>query len=326
MDAIEVGNRAVDRALRLCAESSADAAAQAAASLAVLLKGIENSARQEVKWNFSRLTGDGFPIEFTFSSASEAIIYAAEFAAPEVPHARRLQIANKLLQRLGSNSLSPELTEELQKNQQSGALLYGAWLSGRHNAAGNSYKIYLEIPQDNLAGGVFAQNFIKDYTPLAQSNAQLRMFGYNSGTQSAELYFRTGNLETWNINSVMSCFGLAAERKDLVEFVGQIFERTFRNDFLPSNAGLSIAFSADRTPVAISLFAFARSVFRGGDDAIRRALLRWGERLDWKLRNYEKVSAPLAARSGWHTLHGMVVFSISRGNAPTLQIGLRPPD
>lgn len=327
MVAIEVSNHAVKRALRLCAESSPVAAPRAAAVLAVLLQNIENSMWQEVKWNFSRLTGDGYPVEFAFSSASETISYAAEFAAPEIANAKRLQIAEKLLHRLGTNSLPPQIVEQLQQIQQSGDLLYGAWLGGRHEAAGDSYKIYLEVPKNNLAAAAnFARSFVGNSLPPDECRAQLRMLGYDPSAQRTELYFRTENLEICEINSIMRRFDLSSRSSDLLEFVRQIGERTFSDDFLPSNAGLSIAFSADKTPLAISLFAFARSIFRGGDDVIRRALLQHGERAGWKLQNYEKVSAPLAQRAGWQTFHGMIAFTVTRENAPTLQIGLRPPD
>src|SRR5262245_59487706 len=86
---------ALTRALRVFAEHSSALARRAEASLGVLLNGVRSSCWPEVAWQFSQLTGDGFPVEFAFSSADDVLRYTVEVAGPELPNSRRLGCAEQ---------------------------------------------------------------------------------------------------------------------------------------------------------------------------------------------------------------------------------------
>ena len=81
---------ALEQASRWLARQHQSLAARASQSLDLILEGVLRSSWPEVAWEFSRLTGRGFPLELTFSSAGEEIRYAAEVAGPEFPEVERL--------------------------------------------------------------------------------------------------------------------------------------------------------------------------------------------------------------------------------------------
>ena len=81
----------VERVLELAASGSPGATAAAAVALREALAGIRTSSWPEVAWPFSRITGDGYPVEFTFSSHDGALRYTTEVGGPEMGHAAVLR-------------------------------------------------------------------------------------------------------------------------------------------------------------------------------------------------------------------------------------------
>src|SRR6266487_6459796 len=76
---------ALDRCVQIFASTlPPEVAGQMSRGLVQILQWTETSKWREVAWSFSRLTGDGFPIEFTLSSLDATVRYTAEVAGPEV--------------------------------------------------------------------------------------------------------------------------------------------------------------------------------------------------------------------------------------------------
>ena len=69
----------------------ADGVARARASLAIVLDPLQRSTWPEVAWQFSRLTGDGTPVELAFTSDGADVRYIAEVAGPELMDAARVE-------------------------------------------------------------------------------------------------------------------------------------------------------------------------------------------------------------------------------------------
>lgn len=137
----------LQRALGILLEDTpAPVARRTRSALETILRWTLESEWSEVMWSFSRLTGDGFPIEFTFSSTDEGITYDCEVASPEVPDEQRLLSALDTLNRLGQPRPPAEIVDLLSRIQASGALSYGAWIGGRHHVDGDRYKVYAEVP------------------------------------------------------------------------------------------------------------------------------------------------------------------------------------
>jgi hypothetical protein len=131
-----------------------------------------------VAWKFSGLTADGCPIEFGFSTNSEALRYTVEVAGPECDHALRLTAACSLIERLGRPPPAPALLQEWHRLQAAGELHWGAWLGVRCDER-ETLKLYVEMPP--AAGASF---------PGQLPGARLLMIGYELASGRTEYYFR----------------------------------------------------------------------------------------------------------------------------------------
>jgi hypothetical protein len=318
-----VTHPAIGRVLAHYAGAAPVATAAARAALTSILAGVSGSAWPEVGWSFSPLTGDGFPVEFTFSSAGEAISYAAEVSGPETPETDRLLIANGLLTRLHTVPLRPSLLTDWQSRQRGQSLGYGCWLGGRHGSGSDRYKVYAEVPP--TAADAWTRAVAGVPLGLATRPLELRMVGHDPAAGRTELYFRTQRPDWWEIGGLLHRVGWAGEVSGLRNRIETLTGTAFDSGALGRHVGISLAFDADVNVLAVSLFGFARAVFRGGDASIRRGVLRQGMAQGWPLSVYEAVTDPIADIDNSQTRHGMAAFSAMADGSTGFQIGLRPP-
>lgn len=325
MDRLSVGEQAIDRVLHLYALSAPQAADRAAVALAFILQHLRNSTWKEVVWEFSYLTGGGFPVEFTFSSSNDTVSYASEVAPPEVNTSLRLLYAKDLLSSLGATPLPQEVYQQLLALQDSSRLVYGAWIAGRHDAQQDRYKLYAEVPQTNQS---YAYEMLGKFVQTSwHTNPAIipKMIGYDLSAKRVEFYFRMENLSTWDLPAIMNAVGFAKHAGVFLHFIRKISTRSGDVHFLGANTGFSLAFTSEGTPLAFSLFAFARSVFRGGDAWIRAHLMEQNHLLGGSWQTYAQVSELLANSNTRNTYHGMVTFTVTLEGKTAFQIGLRPP-
>ena len=274
----------------------------------------------------SQLTGDKFPLEFSFSSADSAIRYTTEVAGPELAETERLDCAEQQLVRLGGHHLSVSVSKSLHKIQQSGPLVYGAWLSARHSAGKNSYKIYAEVPEIQSAEvDAFVRVLLGNMPILSSRRLELRMIGYEPDTSGTELYFRADDLQPREVHMLLQRFDVAAREDELFSLIECAYGRSVRNVLPATRMGFSVSLPMRGKPVIFSLFTFARSIF-GCDRNIRCGMLALAERQGWNLHSYEKLSAPVANRTGWSTQLGMIAFVVPPEGPLIVHIGLRPPE
>jgi hypothetical protein len=295
-------------------------------SLAFLLEGICASPWQEVAWSFSRLTGDGYPVEFAFSSADEAIRYTTEVAGPEVEEHRRLDHALHCLARLGEPHLPEEILALFRGIQMSRPLRYGAWVGARHDAEGDRSKVYVEVPRVGESDAYpLLSALIGDVPVLSICRAQLVMLGYGPSASQIEAYFRTDRLEPWQVDLLMGKSGFASQTQRFFDFVEEVSGLTIQRIVSMQPLGFSFAGQGTGIATTFSLFMAAGSVF-GSDMNIRQRMLALDSRMCWRLTHYRAASESLAGRTGWNTWHGILSFVARRDEAPVLHIGLRPPD
>jgi hypothetical protein len=317
---------AMARAFGLLAERAPIAAARAGAALASLLGWTRHSAWPNVVWDFSELTGDGFPVEFAFSSADSALRYTAEVAGPEVDDRARLPIALQWLDQREPGALPAATAELFGRLQSAGALRYGAWISGRHDDRRDRHKLYLEVPDPlSEAARDLTRNLLGAEALLERRASQLRMVGYDPAVDRIELYFRADGLELWEAARALHRVGLADGEKDLWALIAEACDRPLRNRLPGGRAGFSLSFDAGRQPASFTIFHHAVEVF-GGDGSIRARVLALAKSRGWNFDLYEALSAPLMDRATNQTDHTMVGFTIARQSVPALQIGLRPPE
>lgn len=316
---------ALERALRLFAEQAPALARRAQASLDVLLEGIRTSLWPQVAWEYSRLTGDGFPVEFSFSSADEAIRYTAEVAGPELPESERLLAAERVLARLGAGRFPEAVRSLFHQVQQSGTLLYGVWVGARHREDGDRYKLYLEVPRPGGAAESLVHRLVGSEPLLPGHVPALQMIGYEPGSSRFELYFRSDRLEPWEVGLLLRRAGLAGREDELLSLVEEAYGRSIQAGLPGSDLGFSLAISPVAQPTVFSLFHYAGSVF-GGDGSIRRRVLALAKTRAWRLGVYEELSEPLAEGQSWMTQHTMVTFAVASDGPPVLCLGVRPPE
>jgi hypothetical protein len=296
------------------------------ASLAAILQWTKDSTWPEVAWSFSSLTGDGFPLEFTFSLAEGTVRYTAEAAGAEVAETDRLERASELIKRLSGLSTPDEIMTLLKAVQASEPLSYGAWISGRHGIDNDRYKLYVEVPRTARLAAQHLLGNILGEEPLLESRAmQFRMIGYEPGRQRIECYFQVASLESWELARLLRRANLSSRHTELLELLEEVTGRPAQPNIPGENLGCSYSFALDGSPTIFSLFVYARSVF-GGDASIRRNLLELGKRRGWNLLAYEKLSEPLVSRTGPKTRHGMLAFIIPPEGSLLLHVGIRPPE
>jgi hypothetical protein len=294
----------VERALDLARGVVPDAAGEARQSLAEALRPIDQSPWPNVAWRFSRLNGDGFPAEFTFSTADSAIRYSAEIAGPEVDEHDRYALA---LRWAGWESAGEWHPAQVLRRQQ-GPLRWGAWIGGMHSGSGGRRKVYVEA----------TPAFQVPVFP-APPGARLRFAGLANGGRDCEFYFRRDFLEVAEVGRMLCGLGLRECFHPLVESVANTIPWPVRERLLPTDSGFSIAPGR-----AFSVFTYARSLW-GSDGSIRRRMLELAAREGADFRLYEAVSRPLASSAAYCTRHSILAWIVSPRRPVELRITLRPP-
>jgi len=315
----------LERAISILSENvPGPVASRIRTALETILGWTLESEWAEVMWSFSRLTGDGFPVEITLSSADAGISYAAEVAGPEVPDVERLSRALAVLERLSQPRPPTEITDLLFRVQASGTLSYGAWVGARHHIDGDRYKVYVEVPRSHWHTTQYQfSHFFGKEPLLSNRGTQLRLIGYDPRKHRMELYFRVEQLENWELAQLLNRVGLNRRLEELLTLLEDIYGCSIAETIPSANLGFSYSFGFGAEP-AFSLFAEARSVL-GSDESIRRRLLALGVRRGWDMSTYEKLSAPIASRVGRRTRHTLLSFVIPPEGPLSVRIGMSPP-
>jgi len=305
-------------------QTSPEPAARAAAALAVVLGGLDASPWSEVAWSFSRLTGGGYPVELTFSSADETFRWAAEVAGPEVAEAVRLDAALHHLEVLGEPTPPAWLAAAFRTVQGSAPLRFGAWLGGRHSSTGDRYKVYLEVPEaEQRAACELLEKHCGRQPPRFPGSSRLVMIGYTPSSRMFEWYLRTSRIQPWELAFLMRQSDLAAQGDELLDFVAGVSGLPLTRALAVQPLGVSVAAGKGKAPAAVTLFAPAGAFF-GSDGTVRRRLLALASDAGRGLEGYRTVSEPVAERTGWNTRHGILSLVSARGEPPHFRIGLRP--
>jgi hypothetical protein len=332
MERLKINCQSIDRVLEIFGTNVAEPALRAAASLSGLLQPLQQSSWSDVKYSFSRLTGDGFPVEFTFSSATTAISYTTEIAGPELDERKKVGLAAALLQEkakgLPGNSYSPDsYSAIINRLGQQPDLTYGAWMAGRHdNGKNDRFKIYLEVTNTCADIGVSClKRFLPDFSAVNSHQCLLRMLSVNTSGK-LEYYFRLSSLDVWQLLYLLRCFGFANQGKELIEFVALLSKRKFDRSFIGDSLGLSIALDEHGMPEAATIFTFNFKVFEPGDGSIRRSVLTYSDWFGWDFASYAQITEPLASTTSRFTNHGLVAFTTTTGGQKIFQVGLRPPE
>lgn len=292
----------------------AEGAGTAGTVLERLLRPVANSAWPDVAWQFSRLTGNGFPLELGFTSAGDGFRATIEVAGPEVRDADRLDLALQILRDEGL-SAGPDLPAVRRSPDD---LSWGAWLGCRFSAEPTTYKLYVETP----ASSVRLVPAWDAWRPLPSgATSELQMIGWDPASDTTELYFRTHGLTPDDVEALAARVGVAG--------VGELFSsiESLAGQGVPRvlagrQIGYSVVVRRDGTAVALAVLGAGR-VICGGERRVRPRLLEAARREGWDLRAYEALTRPLESHDAG-LVHGFVVHVLVPGRPMQLQVGVRP--
>jgi hypothetical protein len=318
---------AINRVLAAASDLYPDRARVASDSLHQILRGIRESEMGEAAWHSSALARTGFPLEFAFSSGDDSLRYTAEVTEPEIHPRQRLARAVALYKRLAKEQFPEDLSAFVQSVQSKGTLKYGAWISGRHGLANNSYKLYVEIPPESReeATAWTDSRLGREWSPLSNRRIRLCMLGHHGATGRTELYYDASYLRPGEIANLLDRAGLKTRANDVLQILQRAYDRPIGHRLPGNDFGFSYSLPAQGGPVAFSLYTFAISVF-GGDAKIRTGLLRLASAQGWDFSLYEKMSEPLVYRRGFITCHTVFGVVVSELEPAAVVFGLTPPE
>ena len=231
------------------------ATAAAARALTRVLGPVRRSAWPDVAWRASRLTDDGFPVEFSWSSRDAAVRWTAEVAGPETPDADRLDLALAQIETL--QGVPPNCPAEI------GAYFaavtpqyrFGCWLGGRHDAFGTRTKLYIELP-----AGVQPDVVSAPITAALGKSVLWRMVGWDPQTGQREFYGRLAFDEVHQPAVIARRLGFAQPERLTAAIARLLVSRRHCTRPLGAESGVSVALSAAGDPVALCWFAPARLI------------------------------------------------------------------
>lgn len=313
----------VQRVLAAIALASPRAAKRADGVLRRLLRDIDASPFPENAWKASGLTGDGYPVEFTFTSRDDTVRYTVAPFAEEPPGRRpaaALALAAELSGRVVPGAVADGLLRLADGSHQRPP---DTWIGVRHDedpALPDRLKVYVRVaPERKPETGL-----VCDPAPaLDEREVQLRLYGYEPGADVHERYFRVRRPRAHHLNVVMRQAGVGHRAAELVDLLGRAYGHPLDGAIPGGSAGFSLAGHPAGPPV-FTLFVFARALW-GGDARIRLGVARIADESGRRMRGYERASAPLAGRDVHATHHGMAAFVVHADDPIHLAVGLRPP-
>ena len=256
----------------------------------------------------SMLTGDGSPYEFAFGTGTGGVRYTLELDATSPAHRYARTIS--ALDAMSANSLRDTVRARFESIAAEGFSDYGAWIGGRHDDAGDRYKLYVEVsPLVSRAAQAMARDYLGSDVPHPRH--RLAMIGHEPGG-ATEFYFKTSG--GWP-TEVLVAFE-SDTTADPLAFIANLPT--------PAYSGFSIALSAAGHRAAISVFGVA-SMLLGDDADVRRALLSAPLGRGLVKTGYPALSAPLAGRPG-RNAHTMLAVVRVFGRGSEMRIALSPPE
>jgi hypothetical protein len=278
------------------------------------LAGLRDAPEGEPLWRSSGLTGDGYPVEFTFTTADDDIRCTVE-PWPHAPAAQRVAQAVALATEPGSDHHGA-LTAELAGFQPPGSTLsFGAWVGGRFGAdpANDRSKIYVEIaPEVQLS----------DAPAFGDLCVEPRIEAVEPATGRRERYYRGRGLQPHHLAQLLDRVGMRERFGDLRDSIESAYGRPLDGALPGGSAGWSLAEAPGRPPV-MTVFMFARGLW-GRDSRIIAQVQQFCSRFGLELTGHAAAVRSLPPSRGACTWHGMVGLMVAPGQPVHLALGLRP--
>lgn len=320
---------ALDNAGEVLACAAPDHAGAFRNALAVLMQDITTHPDPTAAWTYSRLNGNGAPLEFTFSSLDDELRYTVEVGGPDIAPERRLERAGALMARLEAGAFARDAVAEMTALQVGGPLGWGAWLGVRHKPAGTVFKLYAEMPATvTPATKARLDDHFGDGPQVPGRAARLVALGRTLGDDRLEAYYRLDGLglENSELAAMLAPLGLA----DRADTLGGLMRSGIFGDAGPRRSlpnvdyGISLSTLPGGKGPVVSVFAFAED-YIGGDGFVRHQMLYTAQERGWDLGAYRALSAPLAAQFRRAAHHNVIAFLVGPDPVAGMHISLSPP-
>ncbi|MGE5463495.1 MAG: hypothetical protein ACM3PS_09075 [Syntrophothermus sp.] len=318
-------------------ETAPLAAARASTALALLLHQSylaekRSPVDRQMAWRFSTLTGDGFPLEWVFTSADSQLRYVVDPGGPDLLPAQRLANAAGLVAQLAQPVNSEWLEELLAWHRAAafGELRYGAWIAGRHHnvRSADQFKLYVETPVSSAqAAQALVSSYCNEIPHVPARKLQLRMLGLELTTGRIEFYYRVNDLQSAALSHLLYPAGLRARADELLYFVEEAYGYSLRaaDVRIPGGSvGFSYSISPDSGQVAFTLFLYVRLLW-GGDAHIRKRFSEQLAKAGVDPSPYWQVTTLLSGRDIHQTYHSSVGFVLASDGPIQISLGVRPP-
>lgn len=264
-------------------------------------------------WKGSRLTGDGFPFELTFSTADARLRFTVEPGARATALWSRLDAAATVAAMVGGVAAPPQALTGLRAMQANAALAYGAWLGVRIGPRGTDCKLYAEVPN--------GAPFRVESLALEGREVTPRMLACDLASGAIEAYCRVPSLEPRHLPAVLGTIGAGARAPCVLEFIEAAYGHRIRGRLPGPSIGVS--FVRNSAQPRVTLHFYARSLW-GSDGGIRRGFARLACSTGWSGDAYLRVTESLTHRDEWRTYHGILSLTIDAAQRLSLSIGVRP--
>ncbi len=279
-----------------------------------LLAPVTRSTRAD-RWCASRLTPLGFPVELSVTtSAPWTTRYTTEFVSPEQAPADRLAAGLRRLRSLGIPSPDEGLTALLLRAHRQHALVWGAWLSGRHDDAGDRFKLYVEVPRGAAIRVEREITARLGILPFPLPEGRLRLVGLDAASSHPERYYRVGRLTMSDIRGLAPVH-LRARADALSAALGDLLSRSLGEDFYGVNANVTL------TPSTLTICGPAVS-WLGPDRAARDRLLAFAARSRLDLSQYAALTSGCTTHEHGH--HGILSLTLGPDPDIRLTVGFSP--
>lgn len=266
-------------------------------------------------WRSSELTGDGFPVELSFTTADDALRWTFDPAA-HLPVGHRRPATMAALRRLGGSFDSATLGAALEG---AGAQRFGAWLGGRHNLEADAYKLYLEWGEGPDAKAALSALGLP--APEGAADLTTQMLGLGPGATRCEVYHRL-EPRPEELARLLAPVGLESRADELRDAIEASYGHPLRGRLPGGRIGVSYVVEDGCPAPIVTLYFFARILW-GGDARIRARMIDLLEAAGRDAGPYAAASRALSRRNVAETRHGLVGLTLSE-NGLAWSVGVRP--
>jgi hypothetical protein len=250
---------------------------------------------------YSRLTSKGLPVEYAVVWPSCSVRCTTDV----LPNGTLQQRIKKTLQMAGPFNyiFQQDIATDLLNNQDDQDLRYGAWLGVREEQQIISTKVYLEIAGSHKPLFLEVLGISFDY--LTSLGIRPVIAGLPVSRGGVEIYFKLAQLDRNFLRWLLGYFNFPDRTRDIFKMLEELCGQTFSGSVFWSSIGFSVTWSAEMKVESVTVYSFASSAI-GSDQMVREHVLKLGQKHNWDMGLYEKLSDGATGTTDLNTFHGMV--------------------